>query len=80
MMKTIEIYSDTRGKATCRGCGAPIEWATIVGSLKKMPFDGEIVALSIRYEDATRRLVEVVALDTNHWATCSQAGSFKRGR
>jgi hypothetical protein len=76
--KMIEIWADTRGRARCRGCRAPIEWAEIVVTGKKMCFDGEIVALSTRHDHATRRLIESVDLSTNHWATCPDAKSFKR--
>jgi hypothetical protein len=78
VVKTIQIFADTRGRATCRGCHAPIEWAEIVSSGKKMCFDGQIVALSTHHDPGTRRLVEVVDLATNHWATCSQRDQFKR--
>jgi hypothetical protein len=80
MAGTIEIFADTRGKARCRLCDAPIEWAEIVKSGKKMCFDGEIVALTTRHEDATGRLIEAVAFDTNHWATCPNADDFRRKR
>lgn len=76
--KTIQIWADTKGKARCRGCHAPIEWATVVASGRKMPFDGQIVALSTHHDPETRRLVEVVDLSTNHWATCSERKQFKR--
>jgi hypothetical protein len=76
-VKRIEIWADTRGKATCRGCRAPIEWAEVVKSGKRMPFDGEIVALQTRHDLATHRLIEAVDLSTNHWGTCPQAKSFR---
>jgi hypothetical protein len=77
-VKTIEIFADTRGRATCRGCHAPIEWAEVVASGKKMCFDKQIVALSTRHDPGTRRLIEVVDLSTNHWATCPNRAQFKR--
>lgn len=76
--RAIAIYADTRGSARCRGCHAPIEWAEVVSSGKKMCFDGQIVALETRHEDATRRLIEVVDLGANHWATCPQRDQFRR--
>ena len=52
-------------KATCRGCGAPIVWITT---------RGEVVSCEIvpggEATDAGYR---------PHWATCPQAGQFKRG-
>jgi hypothetical protein len=79
-VKTIQIWADTRGKARCRGCEAKIEWATIVASGKKMCFDGQIVALSTFHDPATRRVVELVDLSTNHWATCSARDQFAGNR
>jgi hypothetical protein len=76
--KTIEIYADTRGPGKCRGCRAPIEWAEIVASGKKMCFDGQIVALETRHDPATHRLIEKVDLATNHWATCPDRDAFRR--
>lgn len=77
-IKTIQIWSDTRGRATCHGCRAPIEWGEVVASGKRMPFSGQIVALSTHADPATRRRVDVVDLATNHWADCDQAKRFKR--
>jgi hypothetical protein len=77
--KTIFVYSDTRGTAKCRGCGASITWAQVVKSGKRMCFDGDPVALRTRHDDS-RRLIEELDLDTNHWATCPDAKTFKRAR
>jgi hypothetical protein len=81
-LKTIQIFSDTRGRATCNAstCRATIEWAEVVASGKRMCFDAPIVALTTHHDPATRRLVEVVDLSTNHWASCPAAGQFKRRR
>ena len=80
VLKTIQIYADSKGRAQCSAseCRAAIEWATIVGSGKKMPFDAPIVALSTHHDPGTRRLVEVVDLDTNHWQSCPASQQFKR--
>ena len=32
----IEVFADTRGRGQCRGCHAPITWAEVVTSGKKM--------------------------------------------
>ncbi len=77
-MPTIEIFADTRGKARCHGCGQAIEWAEVVKSGKRMCFDNEIVALLTRTDLGSRRLIEIVDLATNHWATCPQRDRFKR--
>lgn len=78
VVKTIEIYADTRGPGTCRGCGAAMEWAEVVKSGKKMCFTGTIVALQTRHDERTHRLIEAVAFDTNHWGTCPARDQFKR--
>jgi len=80
IMKTIQIFADTRGRARCTAatCRADIEWATIVGSGKKMCFDAPIVALSTHHDPESRRLVEVVEFATNHWASCPASQTFKR--
>lgn len=77
-VKTIEIYADTRGPGTCRGCLAPIEWAETVKNKKRMCFTGQIVALATRLEPETRRLIEAVDFETNHWASCPQRELFRR--
>lgn len=82
-MRTIEIYADTRGVSACTGrtCGQRILWATVVKSGRKMCFsDPGAVALATRHEEATGRLVEVLDLDGNHWATCSDRQTFGNGR
>lgn len=75
--RTIEVFSDSVGRAECRSCRAAISWAEIVKSGKKMCFDGEIVALRT-FHNEDHRLVLVVAFDTNHWRTCPNAKDHKR--
>jgi len=76
--RTIEVYADTRGPGRCSGCRAAIVWATVVKSGKKMCFDEPAIALTTRHEDSTRRLVEAIAFETNHWASCPASDQFKR--
>lgn len=75
-MKTIEVFADTRGAAQCRSCNDAIEWAEIVKSGKRMPFNAPIVALRTRHQDG--RLVEEVDLTTSHFATCPDAKKWGR--
>lgn len=75
--KTIQIFADSRGRGICKGCGAPIEWAKLVASGKKMPFDVPIVEVS-GHQDLAGREVHVVSLERNHWASCSARAQFKR--
>lgn len=76
--KLIEIYADTRGFAKCRGCGKPIEWATVVASGKKMCFDGAIAVLARHRHKVTGRPVESADLATNHWAVCPDRDKFRK--
>lgn len=76
--KTIEVFADTRGRATCRGpkCGRSITWAEVVKSGKKMCFTGDPVALTTRHDEATHRLIEALPFDDNHWASCPDRKRF----
>lgn len=78
--KTIQIFADTRGRSRCSApsCRADIEWGEVVASGRKMCFDAPIVALSTHHDPGTRRLVEVVDLATNHWASCVAREQFRR--
>lgn len=75
-MKLTQIYADTRDMADCRGCGAAIEFAELVKSGKRMPFNAPIVALRTSH-DGGHRLIEEIDLDTNHFATCPKARTFR---
>jgi len=63
--RSIEVYADTRGRSTCRYCQAPLTWAEVVGANRRVPFDGEPVALRTRH-DAARRLIEEIDHDDRH--------------
>jgi hypothetical protein len=77
-MTTVQVYSLTRGRGTCRGCGAPIVWAQVVSTGKKMPFNPPATALSTLTDAADRR-IDVVELDS-HFATCPKADTFRKQR
>lgn len=79
-MPTTDIYADTRSRGRCRhaSCNAALTWAEIVKTGKKMPFNGEPVALRTRHEGG--RLVEEVDLDDNHWKDCPGQNGFRRSR
>lgn len=80
VVKTIEIWADTKSNARCRdsSCGAKITWAEIVKSGRKMPFNGhDLVALRTRHDEQTRRLIEIVELDS-HFSTCSNPKVFRK--
>lgn len=80
--------------AKCRGCGAEIDWIKTRAG-KNMPVDPEPVfvivgegdghfvtdegdVISGREVPANDGAAEVAFVP--HWATCPEAGSFKRGR
>lgn len=78
-MKTVEIYADTRGVSKCSSprCGKRILWAQVVKTGRKMCFDDtDLPALRTRHDPGSRRLIEEVDLDANHWATCPDARKF----
>lgn len=77
--RTIEVYDDTKSTRRCSGptCGATLTWYTVVKSGRPMCFTGDPVALTSRHDD-DRRLILALPFDENHWATCSDAASFKR--
>ena len=76
--RPIAVYADTRQRATCSGrsCGAPIEWAEVVGTGARMPFDPNPELLRTTHELGTMRRVDHLALAANHWRTCPDANRF----
>lgn len=90
--RTLAVYADTRGRGTCRGCGAAITWAEVVASGKRMPFTGDPVPLRTENERANLsdicagpetplgftggRVIEHLPFEDNHWAACPQRQRF----
>lgn len=74
---TIELYADTRAPGRCRSCKAALQWATVVESGKKLPFDADRFAVISTRRDEAGRLIERADRRTNHWATCPGATLFK---
>ncbi len=73
----IEVYADTRRQAACASCNATVEWLTSVTRGEPVPFNArQYRALSKRREKTTRRVIERVALRTNHWDTCPGKSLF----
>lgn len=81
-MAWIEIWRDSKGAGTCRSCHAEIEWAEVVKSGRRMPFDGRIVAVLTKRDPATGRQIEVVdtAVTTSHFASCPQRDKWRKDR
>ena len=76
---TIGVYADSRGLGKCRGpnCGAPIEWAQVVDSGRRMCFNRGAARTAISYEPGSRRRIDHLDLTANHWATCPDADAFR---
>lgn len=79
-MALIDIYQDSRGKGRCRSCGADVEWAEVVKSGKRIPFDGEIVTVRTQGGILESRIVETVdtGVTSSHFETCPQAKDWRR--
>ena len=78
-MPTTFILADTRGHGRCRSCQAPIVWAQVARSGKKMPFNPPLVALTTKHDEA-HRLLEEVDLGESHFASCPDAQQHRRPR
>jgi len=81
-MSEIAIFQDSRSKAACRSCGAPIEWAETVKNQKRMPFDGEIVVTKTEGRLLVGRVIEYVdtSITPSHFSSCPQAKDWRRNR
>jgi hypothetical protein len=75
---TIEVYADTRRRGQCKGCLAPLWWATVVASGASLPFNDLPLfeVISTRTEDG--RVIERVYRSLNHWATCPGRDLFTK--
>lgn len=81
-MAKLKIWADTKGLSNCKSCGTPIEWAEIVASGKKAPFDAPIVSVATEADPATRRQIETVdtSVTKSHFATCKDANDWRSNR
>jgi hypothetical protein len=79
-MAILKIYADSKGPGKCRSCGASITWAEMVSSGKRMPFDGEIVAVKTEQPGIGERQIEHVDTTVNlsHFATCPDSEKWRR--
>jgi hypothetical protein len=75
-MKALVIERESRHLGTCRSCGARIEWATLAGSGKRMPFNPPIV-LEGTLVDGQTAAVDMTQT-TSHFATCPEADTWRR--
>lgn len=75
-MAPITVYQDSRTRGRCRSCGAPIEWARVVGTDKAIPLNVGGVVLRSQHSLIDGRVVELV--DNTHFATCPDAAAWRR--
>jgi hypothetical protein len=78
-MPILQIYQDSKGRGTCRSCGASIEWAELVSG-KRHPFDAPIVAMRSQGSILDGRVIEHVDTDASptHFASCPQGKQWSR--
>ena len=82
-MAHIDIFQDSKGPGRCRTCGAGIEWAEIVKSGKRMPFDAPIVVVRTQGDVlGGGRVIETVdtTITRSHFETCPDADKHRRSR
>ena len=78
-MPILKIWRDSRGRAECRSCHAPIEWAELITG-KRIPFDAPIVAVRTHHTGIGERVIEDVDTEItySHFATCPDADRWRR--
>jgi hypothetical protein len=80
-MSVIQIYADSKGRGTCRSCGADVEWAETIRG-KRMPFNPPIVAMRSQGSilEGDGRVIEDVdtTVTASHFATCPDADKWRR--
>ena len=79
-MALLEIWAESINKSHCRSCHAPIEWALLLHSKKRMPFDPPITAVSQRSVAGNLLLTVDTAKTTTHFATCPHADVWRQRR
>lgn len=72
----LTVFDDSKGFGVCRSCGAKLTWYELTSG-KRHPFDGDPVYLQTEHTPA-RRLVGHIDRADSHFATCPQAGDWKR--
>lgn len=78
-MPILKIYQDSKGRGTCRSCGAAIEWAELTSG-KRHPFDAPIVVVRSQGSVLEGRVIEHIdtAVSASHFATCPDANDWRR--
>ena len=80
-MPTIEVIRSQPpelGRCTASTCRKPIEWVVTLKG-KRMPVDHPLLVERV-HERADKTLVTVIDSGVSHFATCPDAGRFRRPR
>jgi hypothetical protein len=79
-MALLQVFDDTIDKSHCRSCHAPIVWAQLRQSGRRMPFDGDalVPVRSEHTDDGRLVLVVDTAISKSHFATCPHAHGWRR--
>ena len=80
-MALLQIYQDSKGRGTCRSCGAAILWAELTSG-KRAPFDGDEF-MAIRIEGGLidgQRVIEHIdsTINKSHFSSCPNAARHRR--
>jgi len=79
-MAILKIYQSSRGHGRCRSCDAPVEWAELVTSGKRMPFDPPIIVVQTEGSPIADRVIEHVdsEITKSHFATCPDGPTWRK--
>jgi hypothetical protein len=82
MPTAIVVLADSRQSGTCRSCGAPIEWAIVLGTSRRMPFDPPIVLCpSDAWDTVAPAVLRIDMTQTRtHFVTCPHADQWRRSK
>lgn len=78
--KRARVWIDSvSGSVPCRSCHAPIIWAELCKSGRRMCLD-KLEVLNQGIDDESGRAYQTISLHHTHWATCPQAKQWKGGQ
>lgn len=75
----IRLFEDSKAPATCRGCGAAIDWYETLNG-RRMPMNRDAVPRKSETESETWRVIAFFDAADSHWATCPAADDFRAQR
>jgi len=73
--RTIRIIGKTRESGACKSCQAPVTWAITFPNEKRIPLDGDPVALKTEHHN-DHGTIEFVAASSVHFASCPDARAW----